>query len=504
MSQRPSKIESSVPGMTPMPRREFGKVSASVAALAAGVLAVPAPARAAGANDRLRIGFIGPGGRGFGAHVKTLAKMFKEKANIELVAVCDVYSVQTEEVCAYIKKETGYDPKKYEDYKDLLADKNVDAVCIGTPDHWHHRQIVDSLKAGKHVYCEKPMTKTVEEAFDVVDAWRESGKIMQVGVQSTSLPVWNQARELIQSGKLGKLLMFQTEYFRNSSMGQWRYYKLTKEMSPKTINWERWLGTKDGLAPDMPFDREVYAQWRRFWPFGSGMFTDLFVHRTTSMLKGTGLLFPKRVVGAGGIFLEYDGRDVPDVATVVADFGEGVQALITATMCNQETPVQQVIRGHNGSFVFGNGEGFKGFDFVPERPQVTGDSKLKKEFIETEQVPDTTYAHFKNWLDAIAADKPEACNNPPDLGAAAIATVILGAKSYRDGKVFFVDAEKKTYSDKDPGWAKGWETLSAKRGQPMQVAGWTAGDTGSKLEEPDYMSLGGPWVDGVAPEERKK
>ncbi len=183
---------------------------------------------------------------------------------------------------------TGYDPKRYEDYKDLLADKNVDAVCIGTPDHWHHRQIVDSLKAGKHVYCEKPMTKTVEEAFDVVDAWRESGKVMQVGVQSTSLPVWNQARELIQSGKLGKLLMFQTEYFRNSSMGQWRYYKLTKDMSPKTINWERWLGTKDGLAPDMPFDREVYAQWRRFWPFGSGMFTDLFVHRTTSMLKGTG------------------------------------------------------------------------------------------------------------------------------------------------------------------------------------------------------------------------
>ena len=141
---------------------------------------------------------------------------------------------------------------------------------------------------------------------------------------------------------------------------------------------------------------------------------------------------------------------------------------------------------------------------VVERPQVTGDSKLKKEFIETEQVPDTTYAHFKNWLDSIAADKPEACNNPPDLGAAAIATVILGAKSYRDGKVFFVDADKKTYSDKDPGWAKSWETLSSKRGQPMQVAGWKAGDTGSKLEEPDYMALGGPWVDGVAPEERKK
>jgi predicted dehydrogenase len=488
------------------PRREFLKTTGTAAALAtsAGLIATPSPARAAGANDRLRIGFIGPGGRGFGAHVKTLAKLFKENANIELVAVNDVYSVQMDEVCTYIKNETGFDPKRYEDYRDLIADKTVDAVCIGTPDHWHHRQIVDSLKAGKHVYSEKPMTKTVEEAFDVVDVWRETGKVMQVGVQSTSLPVWDRCRELIQEGRLGKLLMFQTEYFRNSSMGQWRYYKLAKQMSPKTVNWERWLGVKEGLAPDMPFDREVYAQWRRFWPFGSGMFTDLFVHRTTSMLKGTGLGYPKRVVGAGGVFLEYDGRDVPDVATVVADFGEGVQALITATMCNQETPIQQVIRGHNGSFVFGNGEGFKSFEFIPERPQVTGDSKLKKETIEVAEVKDTTYAHFKNWLEAIRADKPELCNNTPALGAAAIATVILGAKSYRDGKVFFVDGDKKTYSDVDPGWAKGWEELSHKRAKPMQVAGWKGGDIGSTLEEPDYMALGGPWVDGVAPEDRKK
>ena len=103
------------------------------------------------------------------------------------------------------------------------------------------------------------------------------------------------------------------------------------------------------LAEYQPFDRAVYAQWRRFWPFGSGMYTDLFVHRTTSMLKATGLRFPGRVVGAGGLYLEYDGRDVPDVATVAADFNEGVQGLINATMCNQETRIKQIIRGHNGS-----------------------------------------------------------------------------------------------------------------------------------------------------------
>src|SRR5690606_12385320 len=169
--------------------------------------------------------------------------------------------------------------------------EDLDAVCIGTPDHWHAVQTIEALNAGMHVYCEKPMTKTVEEAIDVMKAWQKTGKVMQVGVQSTSLPVWNEVNQLLRAGKLGKVLMYQTEYFRNSAMGQWRYYKLTETMSPKTINWKLWLGVEEGLAENIPFDRAVYAQWRRFWPFGSGMYTDLFVHRTTSMLKATGLRF---------------------------------------------------------------------------------------------------------------------------------------------------------------------------------------------------------------------
>ena len=225
-------------------RRDFVKTSAAAAA-AAGVVssfAAPAPARAVGANGKIRIGFIGPGGRGFGAHVKSLARLHSEGANIELVAVSEVYKKQEDMVCSFIKEKTGTEPKRYLDYNDMLADKDVDAVCIGTPDHWHHKQIVDSLRAGKHVYAEKPMTKKVEEALDVVKVWKETGKVMQVGVQSTSLTVWDQARDLINNGKLGKVLGFQTEYFRNSGVGQWRYYKLEKEMSPETVDWKRWLG----------------------------------------------------------------------------------------------------------------------------------------------------------------------------------------------------------------------------------------------------------------------
>lgn len=483
-------------------RRKFLQQSATVTAAASVVSLSTQNAQAQpNANERMRIGFIGPGGRGFGAHVKSLCKLHAAGRKIDLVGVAEVYETQRNKVADYIKDKTGTDPGRYVDYGEMIEKENLDAVCIGTPDHWHHKQTVDALKSGLNVYCEKPMTKTVEEAFNVEKTWKESGKVMQVGVQSTSLPVWNEVRALLQEGKLGKVLGFQTEYFRNSDMGQWRYYKLQKDMSPKTVDWKRWLGANDELAPDMPFDREVYRQWRRFWPFGSGMFTDLFVHRTTSMLKATGLRLPGRVTGAGGIFMEYDGRDVPDVATVVADFNEGVQGLVTATMCNEASRVNQLIRGHFGTFAFGNGESFDGFDFIPERGPVTH-VRQSEERISTKPVDNTTMAHFSNWLDACEASDPLACNNPPDLGAAAMAVVNLGAQSYRKGKVFFVDGEKREISTEDPGWAKKWEELSASRGKARHIPGWNAGEYGSELIDPSYMNLAGPWTNGSDPAEQ--
>jgi predicted dehydrogenase len=485
----------------PVSRRNFLKTGSAVAATigAVSTASTPSTARAASANGKLRIGFIGPGGRGFGAHVKTMAKLVNEGQPVELVAVCDVFSEHRDRAADHIRQTNGNTPAQYENFRDMLSKEDLDAVCIGTPDHWHAKQAIESMEAGLNVYCEKPMTKTVEEAIEVLKVWKKTGSIMQVGVQSTSLPVWTQANKLLREGMLGKVLMYQTEYFRNSAEGQWRYYKLSPTMTPKTINWNTWLGVEDGLAETQPFDREVYAQWRRFWPFGSGMFTDLFVHRTTSMLKATGLRFPGRVVGAGGIFLEYDGREVPDVATVVADFNEGVQGLVTATMACQESRIPQVIRGHHGSFVFGNGEQFNSFDFVPERPQVTGNSKAKAETIPCESVEDSTHAHFKNWIEAMLAKDQQKCNNPVDLAAAAIATVILGARSYREGKVFHFDADTLSIHEGDSSWAKRWEAKSRNRDKPNQIPGWMAGDQGSLLREPEYMNLAGPWVDGKDP-----
>ena len=482
-------------------RRNFLKSSAATAGLV--TAATPALSSAvpqsSTPSSKLRVGFIGTGSRGYGAHVVRMTKHQVNGEPIELVAVCDVFNENRDKAAAHIEKNTGKPVEKYEDYQDMFAKANLDAVCIGTPDHWHAKQAIDALNAGLHVYCEKPMTKTVEEAIDVMRTWQKSGKVMQVGVQSTSLPVWNQINQLLTAGTLGKVLMYQTEFFRNSAQGQWRYYKLTPQMTPKNINWKKWLGVEEGLAEYEDFDRAKYRQWRRFWPYGSGMFTDLFVHRTTTMLKGTGLRFPGRVAGAGGLYLEYDGRDVPDVATVVADFPEGVQGLVTATMACQNTPIRQLIRGHHGSFVLGTGEQFDGFDFIPERPQVTRNSKLKEERIATDSVEDTTLNHFKNWIDAMVADEPSLCNNDPQLGAAAITTVILGAKSYREGKVFHFDDQSLTIHDGDSKWAKTWEQRSKDRGKPMHIQGWQAGDKGSTLEEPEYMKLAGPWKEGKEP-----
>jgi hypothetical protein len=229
------------------------------------------------------------------------------------------------------------------------------------------------------------------------------------------------------------------------------------------------------------------------------MYTDLFVHPTTSRLKATGLRFPGRVVGAGGIYLEYDDRDVPDVATVVADFPEGVQGLVTATMCCGETPVLQTIRGHHGSFVLGNGEEFTGYEFVAERPQVTHNSQLKSDRYEIGGVKDSSLTHFTNFVDAARAGKPGDVNCTPELGAAAMVIVKLGSKSYREGKAFHFDREAMAVKEADGSWAQGWEKMSKERAAVKHIPNWRGGDEGGKLFPREYQKLAGPWVNGVDP-----
>jgi hypothetical protein len=209
------------------------------------------------------------------------------------------------------------------------------------------------------------------------------------------------------------------------------------------------------------------------------------------------------VVAGGGIFLEYDDRDVPDVATLIADFREGVQGVVSSTMVSSEVKLDHAIRGHHGSIVFGGsafGAGPRGsFEFLPERPQVTGDSSLKRETVRADAEHDFDAAHIVNFLDAVRAGKPDAVNNDPELGAAAVAIVELAVRSYREGRVFHMDRIGEVVEGSDD-WARRWEAMSESRAKPRHVPGWKAGGAGSVLHPPDYQKLAGPWTaDGATP-----
>jgi hypothetical protein len=179
-----------------------------------------------------------------------------------------------------------------------------------------------------------------------------------------------------------------------------------------------------------------------------------------------------------------------------------VQGVITATMCADATRIPQLIRGHFGSIVMPNGERFGEYEFVAERPQVTLNSKNKSKEFKGEAPSDTVAAHMQNFFDAVIAGKPEMVNNTPELGAATTVTMLMSRNSYRDGKVYFFDAEKRKVVEGDASWAKQWEAMSKAQAAARHVPGWHAGDYGSTVKAPEFMKLAGPWIDGKPPEPR--
>ena len=506
-------------------RRDFLKTTAAGAAALS--LTAASARRVFGANERIGVGFLGVGGR-CQEHLKAITKLRDDHQGVEPVAVCDVWDGNKEvqdgggrglypsaEKCGLKVDDSTHVTK---DFRKVLDLKEVDVVCIATPDHWHAKMSIEAAKAGKDVYCEKPMTRTIDEAHAVVDAMKKQNRVMTVGVQSMADPTWLMANEMIRKGEIGHVCQAQTSYYRNYIGGQWRYYKLTKDMTPKTIDWDMFLGHEfqifDGvpLGPKRPFDRAVYGQWRCYWPFGGGMFTDLFVHQTTHMIAAMGVRYPGRVIGGGGLYLEYDERDVPDVATIVADYNEGCQLVVTATMINDH-PIEEVIRGRLATIRFGDRvsgtitndkprkefgleilpQGMKSGPGVPKRLE-----NMKGKFIPGGLKENDTEALWKNFLQCVRDRKRETLSTP-ELGAAAFTTVNMGVISYREGRALYWDAEQRKPVTADPSWAARLEERSKKHGHPNQIIGWTGGDAGSVVEPPPYQKLGGAWIDGKDP-----
>ncbi len=260
-------------------------------------------------NDHIQIALIGAGGQGQGD-----TKVAVQVPGVKLIAVADCYNGRL----AHSKEVWGDDIFTTRDYNEILARKDIDAVIIGTPDHWHKRASCDAMKAGKDVYCEKPMIHLYSDGPEMIETARATNRIIQIGSQRVSSLLYIKAKELLEAGAIGKLNMVTARWDRNSAMGAWSY-TVPLDASPETCDWPRFLGT----APHIPFNPEHFFQWRKWKAYGSGVAGDLFVHLFSGTHFITGSHGPTRGMATGGLRFWNDGRDVPDVMLGLFDYPEG-------------------------------------------------------------------------------------------------------------------------------------------------------------------------------------
>jgi predicted dehydrogenase len=267
------------------------------------------PGQPVAANDHIQIALIGAGGQGMYDTGQAV-----QVPGVKLVAVADCYDGRL----ARSKEIWGADTFTTRDYNEILARKDVDAVIIGTPDHWHKQASIDSMKAGKDVYCEKPMIHEYKDGPAMIEAAKSTNRILQIGSQRVSSILYAKAKELLASGAIGKLNMVTARWDRNSSMGAWNY-TIPPDASAQTCDWVRFQGT----AAKIPFSAERFFQWRKWNDYGSGVAGDLFVHLFSGTHFITGSHGPTQGMATGGLRYWKDGRDALDVVLGLFDYAEG-------------------------------------------------------------------------------------------------------------------------------------------------------------------------------------
>ena len=311
-------------------RREFIIISSlGAAALGMGMKGVtPAPGGVKSTksktspNDAIHVGMIAVGAR---AH--DLMESIKRIEGTEIVAVCDAYKGRVERA---IERTDGR-AKEYRNYKEIIADKNIDAVVISTPDHLHKQQIVDAANAGKHIYIEKPMTYDANEGLEIIHAAQTNKVAFQVGSQGVSSVLSKKAKEIVASGRLGQVTMVRAYFNRNTASGAW-IYPIPPDASPKTVNWEMFLGP----APKHGFSLERFFRWRCYKDYSGGIATDLFVHLCNTIHYVMGAKMCSSVMAMGGLYRWKDSRDVPDTLNASLEYPEGFMVSISSTFNNQK------------------------------------------------------------------------------------------------------------------------------------------------------------------------
>src|SRR5580658_4755292 len=371
--------------------------------LSSSTLAAASAKRVLGANDSVRVAGIGVGSRG--AFDLGLAQ---KAERTEVVAVADVYAPRLAE----IKEKLAPKGQAYKDYRELLDRKDIDAVIIGSPDHWHVQMIIDSVRAGKDVYCEKPVSHSIEEGETLLAAVAGSKQVIQIGYQQRSWPHYQAAAEIVASGRLGEIPLIQSSWYQG-------YRHTVKPAAASDIDWKSFLGS----ARDQPFDPERRANWRWFWDFGGGHLTDLFSHWVDVIHWYTGESAPEAIaaLGSRNVFPEFE---CPDTITATYQYPKGYNVVHTGSLAGSIEDGNILFRGSSGLLRVNRG----GYAVFEERSNRSGALLPPPAFLMA-STRDGTIDHVQNFLDCV---RSRATPNAPVVSSVAAARAAhLGNIAYR-------------------------------------------------------------------------
>lgn len=419
----------------------------------------------------------------------------QDDLNVQINGVCDIFDVYAKEAAlagANVNKEGvngKFDklPTIYNNYKALLAAEDIDAVIIATPDHWHGTMTIDAVKAGKHVYLEKPLTWTVPETYLVADAVRNSNVVFQLGHQGRQIEINHRAKDIIQKGLIGNVTLVEVSTNRNDPNGAW-VYPIHPEANPKTIDWKQFIGDPDRIkeyldymtsvgaakyvGPDArdKFSLERFFRWRCWWDYSTGLSGDLLTHEYDVMNHMLNLGIPASATSSGGVYFFKDGRTVPDVLQTTFEFPErNMSMLYTATLASQYKRPRKIM-GSDATIELGStlnvtidrsslrykdkiekgiikpGEPFyryasgKSIDALSSATEMYfAERGLLFSYVEGKRY-NTTFLHIREWLECIRQGLKPSCGIEEAFEEAMAAH--MGTRAYLEGRTMYWDADK--------------------------------------------------------------
>jgi len=379
------------------------------------------------ANESIGIGCIGTGGRAQG-----LMRALESVKGTRITAVCDIWDVNL----AKARQIAGPAAFATKDYRDLLARGDVDAVLIGSPDHLHVQLAVAACDAGKDVYVEKPLTHDLSEGLRVIEAQNRNQRIVQVGMQQRSMPQFQKGYEIVKSGILGDIHKVHLTWNRNTP----RWQRIQYNIDPKTVDWKSFLGP----VKDQPFDEYKFRQWRWFWDFGGGIFTDLMVHYIDVVHWYLGVDHPSQATSIGDHFASQGVWETPDTVQTLLRYPEReLQVYFEGTFVNARNAAMLEFMGTDGTLYLDRGR----YELYPDRRRASGGTPPEPpKFPYSEWVigegprgadfyknPNAEVLHLSNWIECVRSrNRPRA---PAEAGVSAASAAHLANKALRSGEV---------------------------------------------------------------------